>query len=323
MGPYTELTMTKLVALIVEDEPVFALPAWHRTIALLERSGLLVTHVAVIPPRTSQYERFLRSLWCVGVFGLRNALRGRMFAALESIRRKAEPRTWEEMAHVHGLVVKRFDDPNGQDAQTFLRSSNCDVLHALAKDALNPAILRIPRAGVIAHHASLGPSRGVFPFFWARFHGEAIGQSLRQVTAGNTFAGPLLAQREAPPRATNSMLAFQVWATQCYPELALDATQRLLSRRSLPDPAGVETSNRGVPTRRDRLEFEKRGGRISKWDDLRLTVSRLHRLAARPETPAPARQAPCQFPDVLPFLVSDSSKRGKVIPMRPRRQVQL
>jgi hypothetical protein len=54
--------MTKLIALLVEDDRVFALPARHRTISLLERRGLLVNHVAVVPSRVNQYSGVLRSL---------------------------------------------------------------------------------------------------------------------------------------------------------------------------------------------------------------------------------------------------------------------
>ena len=53
--------MTKLIALIVEDDTVFALPAWHRTIPLLERRGLLVTHVAVVPSQVDRYR--VRKFW--------------------------------------------------------------------------------------------------------------------------------------------------------------------------------------------------------------------------------------------------------------------
>ena len=98
--------MTKLIALLVEDDRVFALPARHRTISLLERRGLLVNHVAVVPSRVNQYSGVLRSLWYLSVFGLGNAVRLGLFSALERRRRKAEPRTWEEMAHTHALVVR-------------------------------------------------------------------------------------------------------------------------------------------------------------------------------------------------------------------------
>ena len=231
--------MTKLIALLVEDDRVFALPAWHRTISLLERRGLLVTHVAVVPSRVNQYGGVLRSLWYLSVFGLGNAVRLGLFSALERRRRKAEPRTWEEMAHTHALVVRHFDHADCIDLQTFLRSSHCDVLHVLAPVSLSPAVLEVPRSGVIAHHASMLPScRGRFPYFWARLHGEPIGQSLQQLSAQEPVAGPILAQSEAHPRVTRSMLAFQIWAAQRYPELALDATQRLLARRSVPEREG-------------------------------------------------------------------------------------
>jgi len=76
----------------------------------------------------------------------------------------------------------------------------------------------------------------------------------------------------------------------------------------------VEASYCGLPTRRDRFEFEEHGGFVSKWADLRLTLSASHKLAALP----PAHQ----FPDVLPLRVNESATAGKVIPMRPRHQAK-
>lgn len=312
--------MTKLIALLVEDDAVFALPAWHRTIPLLERKGLVVTHVAVIPSAVSKYQGVRRAAWYVRTFGVGHALRLGVFRAFERKRRAGEPRTWEEMAQEHGLVLQRFESPAGEEFDAFLRSSHCDVLHVLTSAELSPEILSIPRTGVIAQHSSMLPScRGLFPYFWARMHGEPMGQSLQQIGASDPVAGPLLAQQSAHPRATRSMLAFQVWAAKRYPEMALDATHRLLARRSIPEPAGVGASYHGLPTRRDRVEFESRGGCLSTWRDLRLTLARRSETATLSAPPAPPRTA-YQFPDVLPLRINTDSPRqsGRVIPMRPR-----
>ena len=308
--------MTKLIALIVEDDSLFALPAWHRTIPMLERRGLLVTHVAVVPRRLDQYQGWRRAIWYLNVFGFGSAIRLGLFSMIEQRRRAAEPRTWEEMAHTHALVVQHFEDANGVELRNFLRSSQCDVLHILAPVEVSQAVLAIPRSGVIAQHSSMLPScRGMFPYFWARLHGEPVGMSLHQLTPGEPVAGPLLAQREAHPRVTRSMLAFQIWAAKRYPEMALDATQRLLARRNIPERAGVEASYCGLPTRRDRMEFENLGGQLSNWGDLRLTLS------ARAKTVAvqPAADTAFQFPSVLPLRIKESPGPGKVIAMRPRR----
>ena len=312
--------MTKLIALIVEDDSVFALPAWHRTIPLLERRGLIVTHVAVVPSQVDRYRGVTRALWYLNVFGLVNAVRFRLFSFLEQRRRQAEPRTWEEMAQTHALVVKRFDEPYGMELQTFLQSSQCDVLHVLAPLRMKGPLLNIPRSGVIAHQASMLPScRGMFPYFWARRNGEPLGQSLQQLTAGEPSHGPLLAQTQANARVTRSMLAFQIWAAKRYPEMALDATQRLLAGRNIPERTGIEASYCGLPTRQDRLEFELHGGRLSSWKDLRLTLSNRPKPVIVPDSAGAAESTAYQFPEVLPLRIKATGPTGKVIPMRPRR----
>jgi hypothetical protein len=319
--------MTKLIALVVEDDPTFALPAWNKTIPLLERKGLLVTHVAVVPSRVDRYQGLHRSLWYLNAFGLANAVRFGAFALLEQRRRANEPRTWDEMAHTHALVVERFEDPNGMDLQTFLRSSQCDVLHVLAPVNLGSETLGIPRAGVIAQHASMLPScRGMFPYFWARMNGEPLGQSLLQVTGSQpATAGPLLAQQEASLRLSRSMLAFQVWAARQYPQMALDATLRLLARRTIPARTSVEASYCGLPTRGDRLEFEKRGGRLSCWRDLRLTLAARSKPAelatTADEGQAQVAVTAFQFPSVMPLKIKSGPGLAKVIPMRRRGPV--
>ena len=315
--------MTKLIALIVEDDQFFALPAWHRAITLMERRGLLVTHVAVVPQSTVPYGGILRSLWYSSVFGVRNTLRMAMFSALERKRRQQEPRTWNEMAHAHGLVVKHIEDPNSPEMKEFLRSSRCEILHTMGSVLLSPEVLDIPRMGVIAHHPSLLPScRGVFPYLRARLNGQPVGQSFQKLSAHEPMSGPLVAQCEASPRATRSMLAFHVWMARRYPELALDATQRFLAGRSLPVRDGIEASYGGLPTRRDRERLEECGGRISLWADLRLTVSQRDKVAAlEPVEPPVTGDTAYQFPDVLPLSVNESGGvMGKVIPMQRRRR---
>ena len=317
--------MTKLIALLVEDERVFALPAWHRTISLMERRGLLVTHVAVIPAGPNQYGGMIQKLWYSRVFGVGNALRLALFSALEHKRRAAEPRTWDEMAHAHGLVVRKIDNPNGAEMRTFLQSSRCDVLHVLAPVTLSPEILDIPGSGVIAHQASMLPScRGLFPYLWGQLRDEPLGQSF-EIQARTPQGRTILAQRKAHPRVTLSMLSFQVWAAHRYPELAVDATQRLLAGKTMAGPTGVEPSYCGLPTRRDRLNFEARGGRLSRWSDLRLTLSIRNKLADITGVEADAEEGPAAtnihpFPQALPFRVNESRAPGKVLPMRPRRQ---
>ncbi len=322
--------MTKLIALIVEDDTLFALPAWHRTIPLLEKRGLLVTHVAVLPSRVHQYGGILRALWYSSVFRAIDLLRIGLFAAFEKLRRRGDPGTWDEMAHTHGLVVQYFEHANTCEAQAFIRSSQCDILHLLAPVAVSPEILEIPRCGTIAHHSSVLPScRGVFPYLWATMNADPIGHSFQQLTPDDPFAGPLLAQGEAPPDATRSMLRFNVWVARRYPETALDATQRLLARRSLPERVGVEASYHGLPARRDVRLFERQGGRISTWKDLRLTLSsRAARPALMPQmvdlspSPCPAGGPAYRFPEVLPLRINTTGVPGKVIPMPPRRKAQ-
>jgi hypothetical protein len=320
--------MTKLIALIVEDDTVFALPAWHRTVPLLEKRGLLLTHVAVLPKRIHQYGGVLRSLWYLRVFGLVDTLRFALFSAIEKRRRRAEPRTWEEMAHTHGLIVHRFEHANSPALQAFIRASQCDVLHILAPVAVSPGILELPQSGIIAHHCSVLPScRGMFPYFWGRLNGQPIGHSFQKLTPADPLAGPLLAQREAHIDTASSMLKFQIWVARKYPELALDATQRLLARKSLPERAQVEASYCGLPTRADKLAFKRQGGRLSTWADLRLTLAaRSIKLASIPAAnqanrPRGDSGTAYHFPQVLPLRLKTSGggvPQRKVIPM-PKR----
>ncbi len=239
--------------------------------------------------------------------------------------RKSEPRTWQQMAQTHGLVVRRLKHQNGAEIGAFLQSSRCDVLHVLAAVTLTREMLEVPRSGVIVHHASMLPScRGLFPFIWGRLQGEPPGQSFEQFGTHMPHGGPLLAQRESShPRVNRLMLSFQVWMAHRYPELALDATQRLLAGKTVPARDGVDASYGGLPTRGDRLEFEAKGGRLSTWADLRLTLSLRDRLTdiTEPRPVEEAVPASYRFPDVLPFRANKSQSTGNVIPMRPRQQV--
>ena len=85
---------------------------------------------------------------------------------------------------------------------------------------------------------------------------------------------------------------------------------------SIPARAGVEASYCGLPTRLDRLEFEERGGRMSIWADLRLTLSKTTKPVAVTTLDDAPRTAAYQFPEVLPLRIKASGGAGKVIPMR-------
>lgn len=322
---------TKLVALLVEDDAVFALPAWNKAIPMMAKQGFLLTHVAVVPSRVAKYQGLARLVWYLRVFGLGNAIRMAMFALIERRRRgQEEPRTWEELALTHGLVLERFAGPNGIETQTFLRNSQCDVLHVLAAVDLKPTVLEIPRVGAIAHHASLLPAcRGSFPYFWARLYGEPMGHSMHTLTAEPGGEAPILVQNPALPAATRSMLAFHVWAARQYPLMAVDATTRLLARKRAPRVAPVEASYFSLPTRRDRIEFEQLGGRISTWRDLHLTVNG----PASADELAEIRRAETAFyfPQVQSLQLASEPRQsgggglremGKVVEMPARRRRQ-
>ncbi|MEO8450654.1 MAG: methionyl-tRNA formyltransferase [Gemmatimonadota bacterium] len=104
----------------------------------------------------------------------------------------------KELALAHGIAVLQPERPTGDEFLAALRGAAPDLGIVVAYGhILKPAVLLVPRLGMINVHASLLPAlRGAAPIAWSILRGDArTGVTIMQMEAG-LDSGPILHQVE-------------------------------------------------------------------------------------------------------------------------------
>ncbi len=101
--------------------------------------------------------------------------------------------------------VERADTP---ELCAWLRSLDVDVLlSAGATHKFNDELLAVPRHCAVNHHPSLLPRyRGVDPYIWCLFNGDAETGTTLHITAPKLDAGDIVAQRRVPTAGCRDVL---------------------------------------------------------------------------------------------------------------------
>jgi hypothetical protein len=269
------------VAILVEDDKTFLLPAVERTVRTLDRSRFRTTHLGIVPPKLGRFRGWRVDLWHLRVFGWRNTALLGLFSVLEAGRRMrahlgAErlSLSWLGLAKKSGLEECRFlRSPNDPEAVEFLRASECDILIVMVPYILGPEVLKVPRLGAINKHAAILPGcRGLFPYLWSTVLGKPLGLTFHKVVA-EIDAGPVLLRRHvAVDQQPQSMVEFYLWVYRGFPELAVEAARRLHSGMEEPCARTSSGDYFGLPTRADYVQFQKAGGRIVRLGDLQRSL---------------------------------------------------
>jgi methionyl-tRNA formyltransferase len=271
------------VAILVEDNKTFLLPAVERMVRELSAGSFRVSHLGVVPSKLGRYQGLRTGLWYLRVFGWWNTALLTLYSALEALRRvrarlggERLSLTWLELAERSGMEACRaFDNPNDQDAIEFLRAGECDILFVMVPYILGPEVLQVPKVGAINKHAAILPGcRGLFPYIWGRLHGKPLGMTFHRVVA-EVDAGPVLLRRYVEPdHPQGSMVEFYVWVYREFPALAVEAAWRLLRREEEPCAQTSPGDFHGLPRRADFVQFRQSGGRIIRIRDLSRSLTR-------------------------------------------------
>lgn len=270
------------VAILVEDDKTFLLPAVERTIRTLVGDGFRVTHLGIVPPKLAQHQGWGIPLWHLRVLGCWNTALLVSFSALEAWRRlrahfgaERLSLSWRGLASKSGLDECRFlASPNHPEAIKFLRASQCDILIVMVPYVLGPEVLEVPKVGTINKHAAILPGcRGLFPYLWSTILKKPLGITLHKVVA-KIDAGPVLLRRHvAPDNRPKSMIEFYVWVFREFPEMALEAARRLYSGTREQSAESSPGDYFSLPTPADHARFRKVGGRIIRPGDLRRSLA--------------------------------------------------
>lgn len=263
------------IAVICEDDPVWKLRIWERTLLFLSEKQLRPVGLWVCPVSLSRHKGADIYRWYLNTFGIYDFLKLGVFAVTAHAKRllgfltRTRAASFRALAHKHHIRFDRCASSNDERFVAWLRDEQIDILVIMVSHILKGEVLAAPRIGIINRHAAVLPAnRGLFPYFWARLKGTPQGISFHEVVRGVDQGRLLIQERITDIACQRSMVAFYWRAFQRYPEMLLDAIAALAERRFLPNPHDVEAGYYGLPTRRDVRSFRKQKGKIIQWRDI-------------------------------------------------------
>ncbi len=263
------------IAVICEDDPVWTLGTWERTLGLLAKKQLHPVGLWVCPAILAQHKGYDIHRWYLNTFGIYDFLKLGLFAVTARITRLlgvligTRVASYQDLARKHHIRFGRCASPNDQRFVSWLHEEKIDVLIILVGHILKDEVLAGPRIGTINKHAAVLPAnRGLFPYFWGRLNGMPQGISFHEVVRGVDQGRLLVQERITDIVSQRSMIAFYWRVFQRYPEMLLDAMAALAEHRFLPNPTDVEPGYFGLPSPRDVRSFRDRKGKIILWRDI-------------------------------------------------------
>jgi hypothetical protein len=266
------------LAVICEDDPVWALQTWKRTIPVLCERGLPISGIWVCPPILSKHRGSDISRWYLKTFGILDFFKLGLFAVTAHITRilgglGKRPISFEGLAREHNIPFDRCAGPNAPNFIAWLREQQIDVLIILVGAILKEQVLAAPRIGTLNKHAAVLPAnRGLYPYFWARLHGTPQGVSFHEVVRGIDEGRLVLQFRITDPAMQTSMVRYYWHVFQGFPEHLAEALEAFAAKRFLSYPTDVPSAYYGLPGPHDVSVFRKRGGRVIQWRDILLAT---------------------------------------------------
>lgn len=266
---------TMRIAVICEDDPVWKLGIWERTLPFLTEKQLRPVGLWVCPASLSRHKGTDIYRWYLHTFGIYDFLKLGLFAVTAHATRLlglltgTRVTSFQALAHKHHIQFDRCATSNDERFVAWLRDEQIDILVIMVSHILKDEVLAAPRIGTISRHAAVLPAnRGLFPYFWAELKGMPQGISFHEVVRGVDRGRLLIQERITDIACQRSMVAFYWRAFQRYPEMLLAAIAALVERRFLPNPPDVEAGYFGLPTRRDVRSFREQKGKIILWRDI-------------------------------------------------------
>lgn len=265
--------MTK-IAIISENDNIWALPVWQKTIPLLQKNGIDIVGIWVCPNKLGKLSGINILKWYFSTFGPLDFTRLSLFALFSNLRRwfrqfrKNKITSFLSLAKYYGIEYHVCEDPNTSKFEMALKFKQVDILITWIGYILKKQILEVPRTGSINKHASILPSyQGLFPYLWAYIEEAPQGVSFHTMTE-NIDEGDILLQHDVPkPIVESSMVGFYLYVYQNFAQMLLEAIRNLISG-SFIAPKGTFTNTFSLPKRNDVNRFRKAGGKVIRWKDI-------------------------------------------------------
>ena len=265
--------MTK-IAIISENDNIWALPVWQKAIPVLQKNGMDIVGIWVCPARLGTLSGINIPKWYCNTFGVFDFIRLGLFSLFSQLRRRLRQYTrngisnFASLAKHYGIDYHECEDPNSPKMVTMLKSTNVEILITWVGYILEKQVLEVPQTGSINKHASILPSyQGLFPYLWAYISAAPQGVSFHVMTE-NVDRGDILAQQNIPkPIVESGMVGFYLYVYGHFSRMLLEAIKNMLSGNFI-IPQETSSNTFGLPNREDINRFRKAGGKIIRWQDI-------------------------------------------------------
>jgi folate-dependent phosphoribosylglycinamide formyltransferase PurN len=263
------------IAVICDDDRIWALSTWERTLPQLTERDLCPVGLWVCPPALSRYKGWKIHLYYLNSFGVLDFTKLALFAGAAIVTRWFGALTdkrsvsFKQLAQKHHIYFDRCSSPNDSRFIAWIRDQKIDILIIWVGHILENEVLAAPQVGTINRHAALLPAnRGLFPYFWARLKGTRQGISFHEVVRGIDKGRVLVQEEIIASSSQRSMIAFYWHVAQRYPYLLLSAISSLAESRFLLGRSDVEDGYFGLPTPADVRLFREKDGKVVLWRDV-------------------------------------------------------
>ena len=206
----------RVVLMAHDEEPLHAgaVADW-----LAEREDLRGIIRIVDPPRARR-RRVRRELKRSGVVGFMDVVAWRLYHRLRfgAESRRVRARLLEGLRPAAGSAASgsaptlRTSGPSSPEVQAFLEHADADIMIALVKHILKPAVFMMPRHGTFVFHPGICPEyRNAHGCFWALARGDRnrVGMTVLRIDEG-VDTGPVFGYFTLPEaRWSSSPIALQ------------------------------------------------------------------------------------------------------------------
>ena len=266
------------LAIVAENDGIWALTAWERALPLLALDGHVVAGIWAVEARLSRYRGVQIPLWYWKRLGLANFGKLGAFAILHRFARwwLRRPMNLQAMAGAYGLPYFETATPNDAAFVSWLRAERVDVLLITVGHILYAEALAAAKLGVINKHAGVLPgNKGLWPYFWAVVKDLPQGVTYHLVTSQVDGGGILAQHTQVPPKALRSMVAYYAYVYGLFGQHMREAVAQLLAQCAVPQMEVADNSYHSLPDAEDFAIFRRKGGKIMQMADLRLAVTML------------------------------------------------
>jgi hypothetical protein len=223
----------------------------------LDRHEQLVGLIRVVDSGPTRRRRIRREWRRSGTLGLADVLAWRLYHRLRFGREAARTRA----RLLAGLIpsgsaapaapVLRTGSPNSEPVQDFMKQADADLMIALVKHILKPAVFGIPRHGTFVFHPGICPEyRNAHGCFWALARGDRdrVGMTVLRIDDG-VDTGPAYGYFSLPAeRWSESPIALQQQVVLENLEPIMRRLRDVVAGRAQPlDVSGRESGVWGQP----------------------------------------------------------------------------